>query len=91
MQLRAVASTLQKLTASIMKIYDVIDAAQGGNICCHERLSLAICSRDALHLVMTSFEVAKDGDVGANSGMAPAMLHAVRSVMHNRHILHFKQ
>ena len=83
LQLNAVCDTLWKFINHRYKIYDEIDSAEGGttNICCEERLAFAECVRDAFNLVLTSLEVAADGDPGAKSGLAPALLHAVRSVM----------
>ena len=49
-------------------------------LCHDERCDIAICARDALNLVLTSLEVAADGDTGASAGLAPALLQAVRSV-----------
>ena len=89
LQLNAVCDTLSKFIDHRNKIYDVIDSAQVGTtkICYDERLAFAECCRDALNLVLTSLEVAADGWPGAKSGLAPALLHAVRSVM-DRPILH---
>ncbi len=38
------------------------------------------CTRDALNLVLMTFEVAADGDEGISDGFAPALLQAIRSV-----------
>ena len=119
LQLAAVCSTIQQLTAAKMAYVDsiandmrnCIDAAAAAcsnqpkrtpapvplsacdlkssaasaqvsvdEFCHDERCDIAICARDALNLVLTSLEVAADGDTGASAGLAPALLQAVRSV-----------
>ena len=61
------------------KILDMTEAAQGQNTCYDQRLKLALCAQEKLRLVVTSFEVYMNGEVELG-GIAPALLHAVRSV-----------
>lgn len=54
--------------------------AQANIIRREERVKVAQCTRDALNLVLMTFEIAADGDDGISDGFAPALLQAVRSV-----------
>ena len=46
----------------------------------NERIRVAARTRDALNLVLTTLEIAADGDDGIQLGLAPALLQAVHSV-----------
>lgn len=43
-------------------------------------MRVATCARDALDLVLVTFEVAADGDERAGEGFAPALLQALHGV-----------
>jgi hypothetical protein len=46
----------------------------------NERIVAATVTHDALNLVLTTLEIAADGDDGIQTGFAPALLQALRSV-----------
>ena len=79
MLLSEVAPSIENMIQAQNKILDMTEAAQGQNTCYDQRLKLALCAQEKLRLVVTSFEVYMNGEVELG-GIAPALLHAVRSV-----------
>jgi hypothetical protein len=67
---------------TLQQIFECSSYALAQALICrsNERIRVATRTRDALNLVLTTLEIAEDGDNGIQLGLAPALLHAVHSV-----------